>query len=142
MANMLSKKALKRTSVVVCIAAVVLGIYQRDHTLEYVDHMRQEAVEWLGNPHDGWLANSTLEISSLLKRMGTQVDINNFQLWLSGVFYSSFAFARDPNRVSLKLKEQGVRAKYPVVIIPGFVTSGLEMWRGLDCFKGVLQRQQ
>jgi hypothetical protein len=29
----------------------------------------------------------------------------------------------------------GVRGKYPVVMIPGFVTSGLEVWKGKDCME-------
>ncbi|KAG2454537.1 hypothetical protein HYH02_000382 [Chlamydomonas schloesseri] len=31
------------------------------------------------------------------------------------------------------MARRGYRAKHPVVIVPGFVTSGLELWRGLPC---------
>lgn len=30
---------------------------------------------------------------------------------------------------------EGARAKYPIVLIPGFVTTGLELWEGHECFK-------
>jgi phospholipid:diacylglycerol acyltransferase len=31
------------------------------------------------------------------------------------------------------LASQGARAKYPVVLIPGFLTSGLDLWAGEEC---------
>ncbi|KAG2436350.1 hypothetical protein HXX76_006657 [Chlamydomonas incerta] len=31
------------------------------------------------------------------------------------------------------MARRGYRSKHPVVIVPGFVTSGLELWRGLPC---------
>ncbi|KAG2495385.1 hypothetical protein HYH03_006653 [Edaphochlamys debaryana] len=36
-------------------------------------------------------------------------------------------------RPGLAMARKGYRAKHPVVIVPGFVTSGLELWRGLPC---------
>lgn len=33
------------------------------------------------------------------------------------------------------LAKEGARAHYPIVMIPGFVTSGLELWEGEDCAK-------
>ncbi|GIL78558.1 hypothetical protein Vretifemale_7931, partial [Volvox reticuliferus] len=36
-------------------------------------------------------------------------------------------------RPGLMMARRGYRAKHPVVIIPGFVTSGLELWQGLPC---------
>lgn len=33
------------------------------------------------------------------------------------------------------LAREGARAHYPIVMIPGFVTSGLELWQGEDCAK-------
>ena len=32
-------------------------------------------------------------------------------------------------------KEKGAKGQYPVVMIPGFVTSGLEVWQGKECAK-------
>mmetsp|Transcript_26052 Transcript_26052/g.53809 ORF Transcript_26052/g.53809 Transcript_26052/m.53809 type:complete len:755 (+) Transcript_26052:198-2462(+) len=32
-------------------------------------------------------------------------------------------------------KREGARAKHPVVMVPGFVTSGLELWEGKSCAK-------
>lgn len=33
------------------------------------------------------------------------------------------------------LSQHGAKAKYPVVMIPGFITSGLELWAGEECAK-------
>lgn len=44
--------------------------------------------------------------------------------------------APDPKlRPGYTLAQQGATAKYPVVLIPGFITSGLELWQGEDCAK-------
>ena len=39
----------------------------------------------------------------------------------------------EKSRVGYQLAEQNATAKYPVVIIPGFTTSGLELWQGKPC---------
>jgi hypothetical protein len=38
-------------------------------------------------------------------------------------------------RPGYQLAEKGARVNYPIVMIPGFVTSGLEVWRGKECAK-------
>ena len=38
-------------------------------------------------------------------------------------------------RPGRELKEQGYEPKFPVVIVPGFVTSGLQLWQGQPCAK-------
>lgn len=43
--------------------------------------------------------------------------------------------SEETNRVGYQLREQNARAKHPVVMIPGFVTTGLELWQGLPCAK-------
>lgn len=47
------------------------------------------------------------------------------------------SFDKDENGTLFGSGEQrkGARAKYPIVLIPGFVTTGLELWEGHDCFK-------
>jgi phospholipid:diacylglycerol acyltransferase len=48
--------------------------------------------------------------------------------------YSNTEFATERvNRPGYKLKNLGARVKYPIVMVPGFVTSGLELWGGEDC---------
>jgi len=39
----------------------------------------------------------------------------------------------NPPRPGLALRARGLRPKHPVIIVPGFVTSGLELWRGAEC---------
>ncbi|KAL7554962.1 hypothetical protein ACHAWF_018526 [Thalassiosira exigua] len=41
----------------------------------------------------------------------------------------------EESRVGYQLRQQNARAKHPVVMIPGFVTSGLELWEGAPCAK-------
>eukprot|EP00892_Ulva_mutabilis_P006675 jgi/Ulvmu1/437/UM001_0444.1 len=108
--------------------AVFVAVYRGDHASQYLASLDTPA--WMD------MSNTTADLRSVLKRMGSNVDIQNLQSPLNSLFYSSFKYANDPTRVSLKLAEKGVKAKYPVVIIPGFVTSGLELWHGLSCFQG------
>ena len=46
------------------------------------------------------------------------------------------AYKRAPDRVGVKLAKEGLTAKYPIILVPGFVTSGLELWSAQECFKG------
>ena len=115
-------------AVLVVSIAVFVAVYRGDHASEYLAKLDTPA--WMD------MSNTTAELRSVIKRMGSNVDIQNFQSSFNGMFYSSFKYAHDPSRVSLNLAAKGVSAKYPVVIIPGFVTSGLELWHGLSCFKG------
>mmetsp|Transcript_24034 Transcript_24034/g.50322 ORF Transcript_24034/g.50322 Transcript_24034/m.50322 type:complete len:755 (+) Transcript_24034:173-2437(+) len=41
----------------------------------------------------------------------------------------------EKSRVGYQLREEGARVKHPIVMIPGFVTTGLELWEGMDCAK-------
>jgi phospholipid:diacylglycerol acyltransferase len=38
-------------------------------------------------------------------------------------------------RIGYQLRMQNAHAKYPIIMIPGFVTSGLELWEGTTCAK-------
>lgn len=40
---------------------------------------------------------------------------------------------QEKTRPGYQLAQQGAKANYPVVMVPGFVTSGLEVWGGKDC---------
>lgn len=39
----------------------------------------------------------------------------------------------DMGAVGQRLKKEGIHAKHPLVLVPGFVTSGLEAWESLPC---------
>ena len=39
----------------------------------------------------------------------------------------------DYPRPGIELREQGLRPKLPVIIVPGFITSSLELWAGHPC---------
>ena len=36
-------------------------------------------------------------------------------------------------RPGIKLRDLGYKPKHPIIIVPGFVTSGLELWHGKPC---------
>ena len=38
-------------------------------------------------------------------------------------------------------QKYGAKSKYPVVMVPGFVTSGLEVWKGKSCMKNVFRER-
>lgn len=42
---------------------------------------------------------------------------------------------QEKKRPGFLLAEQGAQANYPVIMVPGFVTSGLEIWGAKDCAK-------
>jgi hypothetical protein len=67
------------------------------------------------------------------------LNLDNAPEWLRRIGNSNAtAYDRKPDRLGLSLARKGLRAKYPVVLVPGFVTSGLELWAGHECFKGAL----
>jgi Lecithin:cholesterol acyltransferase len=44
-------------------------------------------------------------------------------------------YTRQSQRPGYQLAQQGAKVNYPVVMIPGFVTSGLEVWTSRECAK-------
>jgi len=41
----------------------------------------------------------------------------------------------------LRMKNEGVRALHPVVLVPGIVTAGLELWEGRPCANGLFRKR-
>lgn len=46
-----------------------------------------------------------------------------------------------PDPPGLKLRKEGLRAKHPVVFVPGIVTGGLELWEGHECAEGLFRKR-
>lgn len=46
-----------------------------------------------------------------------------------------------PDPPGLKLAKEGLRAKHPVVFVPGIVTGGLELWEGHQCAEGLFRKR-
>lgn len=46
-----------------------------------------------------------------------------------------------PDPPGVKLKKEGLKAKHPVVFIPGIVTGGLELWEGKQCADGLFRKR-
>ena len=73
------------------------------------------------DPYDVFLAETILPS---LERGLARINAN----------YTNTEFATErANRPGYKLKTHGATAKYPIVMVPGFVTSGLELWAGEEC---------
>ena len=46
-----------------------------------------------------------------------------------------FQWDDNSSEIGQMLREEGLRPKHPFIIVPGFVTSGLELWHGEECAK-------
>jgi len=64
----------------------------------------------------------------------------DFQLYFN-VSIESFTSSTEKKNVGYELKMQGATATYPIVFVPGFVTSGLEVWGGQPCAKGFFRQR-
>ncbi|OMO70616.1 Lecithin:cholesterol/phospholipid:diacylglycerol acyltransferase [Corchorus capsularis] len=46
-----------------------------------------------------------------------------------------------PDPPGVKLQKEGLKAKHPVVFVPGIVTGGLELWEGRKCAEGLFRKR-
>eukprot|EP00258_Populus_trichocarpa_P002837 XP_002303252.3 phospholipid:diacylglycerol acyltransferase 1 [Populus trichocarpa] len=46
-----------------------------------------------------------------------------------------------PDPPGVKLRKEGLKAKHPVVFVPGIVTGGLELWEGHQCADGLFRKR-
>lgn len=46
-----------------------------------------------------------------------------------------------PDPPGVKLQKEGLKAKHPVVFVPGIVTGGLELWEGKQCADGLFRKR-
>lgn len=46
-----------------------------------------------------------------------------------------------PDPPGVKLAKDGLRAKHPVIFVPGIVTGGLELWEGHACAEGLFRKR-
>nr|GMC78091.1 phospholipid:diacylglycerol acyltransferase 1-like [Ipomoea batatas] len=46
-----------------------------------------------------------------------------------------------PDPPGIKLRKEGLKAKHPVVFVPGIVTGGLELWEGHQCAEGLFRKR-
>lgn len=48
---------------------------------------------------------------------------------------------RVPEPPGVRLKREGLTALHPVVLVPGIVTGGLELWEGKPCSEGLFRKR-
>lgn len=46
-----------------------------------------------------------------------------------------------PESAGIRLKREGLTALHPVVLVPGIVTGGLELWEGRPCAEGLFRKR-
>lgn len=61
--------------------------------------------------------------------------------WFRTINQSFPSMSQSVPRPGYHLSQQGAKAKYPIVMIPGFVTSGLEVWQGRECAKQLFRQR-
>ena len=99
------------------VAVVCVGFYLRE--LVPIPEGVQDRVEHAVPP---WL-NSSMHLLNGLPALNASALNNGMPLGWRGP---------SPGQAAL---ERGRRPKHPVVIVPGFISSGLELWDGLQCGK-------
>ena len=104
---------LKRLAVFVCLAC--LAVYLRAIPMGAIPEAFQDRVEH-ALPH--WL-NSSMHLLNGLPALNTTAFNGNSRRGLPSPGAQARAAGRKPH--------------HPVVIVPGFISSGLELWEGLDC---------
>lgn len=68
------------------------------------------------------------KVQDVAKQFNVTVAAPDF---MQNVF--NFSFGANDTRRGVYARQRGLRPKHPVVIIPGFVTTGLELWASLPC---------
>lgn len=61
--------------------------------------------------------------------------------WLLCFLYSFFPGFQVPESPGVRLSREGVTALHPVVLVPGIVTSGLELWEGRPCAEDLFRKR-
>lgn len=107
------------------VAFFLLGVcgvvYFRSVPLRAIPDAFQDRVEHAIPP---WL-NSSMHLLNGLPALNT----THFE---NGAAHFAGAFGRGPSP-GAAAREAGRTPHHPVVIVPGFISSGLELWRGLAC---------
>jgi phospholipid:diacylglycerol acyltransferase len=103
---------MKRIALILLVTAGV--VYLRSIPTQYIPEAFQDRVEH-AMPH--WL-NSSMHLLNGLPALNTTQFGNT---------------RREIPSPGAMAKQVGRTPHHPVVIIPGFVSSGLELWEGLDC---------
>lgn len=64
-----------------------------------------------------------------------------FLLFLYHCFPATLPGFQVPESPGVRLKRDGLMAHHPVVLVPGFVTGGLELWEGRPCAEGLFRKR-
>ena len=73
--------------------------------------------------------------NEIMEKTGVITNFENTLRFIHETIPTVTGVAEPENRPGHILASQGARAKYPVVLVPGFITSGLDLWASEDCAK-------
>lgn len=62
-------------------------------------------------------------------------------LFLCNFLPANLPGLRVPEAPGVRLKRDGLTALHPVVLVPGIVTGGLELWEGRPCSEGLFRKR-
>lgn len=62
-------------------------------------------------------------------------------LFLCNFLPANLPGLRVPEAPGVRLKRDGLTAVHPVVLVPGIVTGGLELWEGRPCSEGLFRKR-
>ncbi len=74
-------------------------------------------------------------INDIMAKTGVISNFESTLRFINETIPSVTGMQEPENRPGHILASQGARAKYPVVLVPGFITSGLDLWAGEGCTK-------
>lgn len=86
--------------------------------------------EGLSQLSEFFMEHSLLKLLPSTNLFGEGEFLGNLNNILSPFWGNEYESLGSPGRI---LREQGGRAKYPVVMIPGITSTGLELWQGRTC---------
>mmetsp|Transcript_670 Transcript_670/g.1073 ORF Transcript_670/g.1073 Transcript_670/m.1073 type:complete len:691 (-) Transcript_670:39-2111(-) len=94
------------------------------------------AVRWLLSPvQTNPRSKPNVDSKGQLQMVFDDFLAANLQPLWDRAFNGTQHALEESSRVGHQLKKQNAKVKHPVVIVPGFVTSALELWEGESCMK-------
>lgn len=109
-------------------------------------HYSSSSNEYLGDFVNS-LINGTIKVREVLDSQASRVlkvSFRNFSvldLFNSMKMPSLRVRVEDEKRVGVRMAELGVKVRHPVVMIPGIITTGLEVWDGEVCIRNYFRQR-
>ena len=128
-------RAIVRISAVFVVSIVVVriteSIQRNGHTANFTEE------SWTNT-----LQNKTIDALESTKSSYDEFYQKHVQPLLTSMTSTLNATLSDEkSRVGYRLAQAGAKAKHPIVMIPGFITAGLEVWGAEECAKNLFRQR-